>query len=463
MKKKIAKLATMGMLTSTILISSFYFVSNAEELTEPTKPTIEGEVTNDKINQYNQEVDNYNQAVDDYNQQVDDYNKQIDNDYEQEKAKVDEQNAAVDAHNQAEDAQAAAIKAENEQIQAQYDTDYAQYQSDLATYESKEQQILNIGYNSVEQYNETMDTYYNDPYNEGLEKNADENAVFDIEESYNIDAATECSTNTYQVEIEHNFKDNDTLIKSYKTNFEIKEDDIITFKPAGTQSKIFSNQYHYGFFTRTDDDHLGGYWHESDSELDELCNYVKQGWDTGDTHTISYKDGQRTSGDTTITMIYNYIWKALKQVKTYTKPEEPKLELKEKYIPQYQEKIADPIKKNYMTHIEYLSKMDSLPEPIPTPSTPEPEKTETPSEPKPEEKSEEPTPAIYVPSTPIVGEESIIEVEQGVIEKPNTQPRMAQTSDTISSTVKLARRLAIIIICIAIIILLIFVDKIDLS
>ena len=324
-----------------------------QEPDKPKEPTGDN-VTNDQITQYNQEVDNYNQ-------QVDDYNKQIDAEYEQQVTDVNIQNAAIDEYNQSENDKAAAIVAENEQIQSQYDSDYAQYEQDLSTYEKKEKAILDAGYESVEQYNNTMNEYYNDPCKAAQEGNVKEENTFDIEKSYTIEKTeegssgeTEPAAKTHKVEIEHTFNDDDDIVKSYKTEFEIGENDIITLEPAGAQLETYQNKYHYGFFANTDEDHIDGYWYLSDTYLAELCNYKIEDWNTGNIYTLSFKDGQSQAGDDNITMKYHYYWHPLKIVATYLKPEEPKLELKEEYTSEYKERITDPVKKDHLTYLNHL-------------------------------------------------------------------------------------------------------------
>lgn len=380
MKERIKKLIALGMISFTLANNSL--IAFAEDMQEPIKPTepIGENVTNEQIIEYNQEVDNYNQ-------EVDNYNNQIDINYEQEKEKIDAENADIESYNQAEDAKAAAIKEENEQIQNKYDEEYAQYEEDLETYNKKEQQIINAGYESVEQYNDTMNSYYNDPYNAAIEGNVKEENTFDIDESYVIEQSEETPETTetdeaedikYKVEIEHNFnekdaedEDNDILIKSYKTEFEIGKNDIITFNPAGAQLETYQNQYHYGFFANIDEEHTEGYWYLGNSILFELCNFIESGWNMGDTHTVSYKDGQSKPGDPNLKMVYNYYWKTLKKVKTYVKPEEPQLVLKEEYTPEYKEKLADPEKEEYLTHLNHLDlkeePKDEPEQPIPVP------------------------------------------------------------------------------------------------
>lgn len=436
-------------------------VQTMQEPTIPEQPT--GDVTNNQINEYNEQVNTYNQQVDTYNQQVDVYNAKVDSNFEQEQANVNEQNAAVDAHNQAEDDKVAAVQAENDEIQAQYNEDYAQYEADLNTYNEKETKILKAGYSSVEQYNETMNTYYNEPLAAAKEGNVKEENTFNINNSYKVvdsaaagssseetdepsdsasdsasdttdessDSASNYSTDeptTYQVELEHNFnerskdendEDIDIPIRVYSTEFEIGENDIVTFEPAGAQLEVYSNQYHYGFFANIDNLHINGYWYLGNSTLFSLCNYVEDSWNTGDVHTISYKDGQRTAGDPNIKMVYNYYWKPLKNAATYTKPEEPKLELKEEYTPEYQDRVTDPVKGEYKTKLNHLDTMDLLPEPEPEP---EPTPAPTPTvEPEPEPIIEPtPTPEPVIEPTP--EPEPVVEPQPEPTPDPEPEP-----------------------------------------
>lgn len=436
MKKRIRKLIALGLVS--FILANNSFIVFAEDIQEPIKPTepIGENITNEQIIEYNQEVDNYNQ-------EVDNYNTQIDINYEQEKAEIDEENADIETYNQAEDAKAAAIKEENEQLQNKYNEEYAQYEEDLATYNKKEQQIINAGYQSVEQYNNTMNAYYNEPYDAAVEGNVKEENTFDINESYIIETAEDTSETTeidedaenliYKVEIEHNFnekdaedEENDILIKSYKTEFEINKNDIITFNPAGAQLETYQNQYHYGFFANIDENHTEGYWYLGNSILHELCNFIESGWNTGDTHTLSYKDGQSKPGDPNLKMVYNYYWKALRKVKTYVKPEAPQLELKEEYTPEYKEKLADPEKKEYLTYLNHLELKEEL---KPEPENPTPVVVPTPVQI--EESSSSSTPAAaqeVAPAAKIKPVEDIAIVETELI-KPVEEACMTSSGN----------------------------------
>ena len=90
-------------------------------------------------------------------------------------------------------------------------------------------------------------------------------------------------------------------------------------------------------------------------------------------------------------MKYNYYWQPLRIVATYVKPEEPKLELKEEYVPEYKEKIADPVKKDHLPYLNHLDLKEENNDDDPIPPTP------TPTE---EDKEEEITPTVPADETP---------------------------------------------------------------
>ena len=322
---------------------------------EPTKPEIEGELDNDKIRQYNQEAENYNQ-------QVDEYNKAVDEEYEQALIDTEKKNEEIEQNNQEQLARAAEVESENEQLQAQYEEDLAQYEKDLAM----EERIKAVGYTSVEQYNNTINTYYNNPAKASVEKNADENAVFAIGSSYTIEEAAEKSGNMVKIHVEHNFSE---IGLFYSEDFEIDENDTITFNSAGAQLET-TNPGYACFYMNTDEDHSMGYWMSAGSILMDNAVTTSWDWNCGDSHTLTYKDGKNHVNDITdIDMIYDYAWMPLKVYKTYNVPVEPTLNLVE-YTPNILEKLAAPSKRSYLNHI---SLMDLLAEPeiIPTPD-PEP-------------------------------------------------------------------------------------------
>lgn len=408
----------------------------------PDKPNPpQDDASNDQIENYNKEVDNYNQQVDDYNEQAADYNKKIDDQYNEDAATAASQNEIIDAYNKSEDEKAEQIKKDNEQAQADYDKKYEQYEKDKAKYDKIENQIVNdLHYKSVDEYNTAINDYYNTPAKEGLEKNTKEENTFSIEDSYSVesDSATEGSTEEkkkYNVQIKHNFEDYD----SYETSFQIEEDDILTLKPAGSFLDSFSNRFHTGFFAKTDDSYLSGYWRNSGDTLYSLCNYLEKSWDNGTVYKLSYKSGQRVSGDTDITMTYTYAWQALTQHATYTKPEEPKLELQEEYTPQYEERVLDPEKKPYAEILSYLDKLPLKEDPKSE------EKAETKEEKKSESKHEEKS-----AEAPVTISEDPIEhrvVEPVVIEDeptPSAPSMLPQTGDT-----KAVIKILIVIVCVA--------------
>ena len=329
--------------------------SAASAPVEPTKPEIEGELDNDKIRQYNQEAENYNQ-------QVDEYNKAVDEEYEQALIDTEKKNEEIEQNNQEQLARAAEVESENEQLQAQYEEDLAQYEKDLAM----EERIKAVGYTSVEQYNNTINTYYNNPAKASVEKNADENAVFAIGSSYTIEEAAEKSGNMVKIHVEHNFSE---IGLFYSEDFEIDENDTITFNSAGAQLETTDPGYAC-FYMNTDEDHSMGYWMSAGSILMDNAVTTSWDWNCGDSHTLTYKDGKNHVNDITdIDMIYDYAWMPLKVYKTYNVPVEPTLNLVE-YTPNILEKLAAPSKRSYLSHI---SLMDLLAEPeiIPTPD-PEP-------------------------------------------------------------------------------------------
>ena len=229
-----------------------------------------------------------------------------------------------------------------------------------------EERIKAVGYTSVEQYNNTINTYYNNPAKASVEKNADENAVFAIGSSYTIEEAAEKSGNMVKIHVEHNFSE---IGISYSEDFEIDENDTITFNSAGAQLETTTPGYAC-FYMNTDEDHSMGYWMSAGSILMDNAVTTSWDWNCGDSHTLTYKDGKNHVNDITdIDMIYDYAWMPLKVYKTYNVPVEPTLNLVE-YTPNILEKLAAPSKRSYLSHI---SLMDLLAEPeiIPTPD-PEP-------------------------------------------------------------------------------------------
>lgn len=356
MKNRIKKLIAMGILLIPLLGNEILVYAKdapETELVEPTKPEpISGKKTNAKIKKYNEEVTKYNAEVDKYNAKVDEL-------YEKEKAEVASYNESVDSHNAAEDAKVAEVATRNAEKQAEYDALYEQYQKDLAI----EERIKAAGYESTEQYNNTVA-----PYNADAETAAERNAnagSFDIDSAYTIkrgdppasdDSSSESTEDEdddeehYDVDVylTYNFDD-----FSYSTTFTIGQYDTITFYAAGAQLDPEEPGSSILYMT-TDDDHLKGSWYPGGSELQSNSVINEEGWNCGDSHTVSYKEGKNHYGDDpTLYMTYNYYWVPKPTYKTYNVPVKPTLDLEE-YTPDYWEKKSDPVKKDYLEHLELM-------------------------------------------------------------------------------------------------------------
>ena len=355
-----------------------------EEPVEPEKPVIEGSVNNDKIREYNSGVESYNQKVDSYNQAVDQY-------YESEVARIAKENEEIEKNNAAEQQKVIENEQNNELLRAKYDAEYAQYLSDKAT----EQRIYEKNKMTVEQYNNAINTYYNNPATKSVEMNAN-SVEFSVSDTYSVEEAEEKTGNKITVIIRHYFEDID---KEYSEAFEIDEKDIITLNSASAHLENTTPGY-AEFYLGTDDDHTMGYWYNNGSILYENAKYVKSGWKAGESFTISYKDGiNHTYDDPTIEINFNYAWKQLRTYKTYNVPEEPTL-VQNEYTPNILEKLTAPVKKAYLG---YLSLMDLIADPDPTPApapapapTPDPEPTPDPIP------APAPTPAPVVTPTTVV-------------------------------------------------------------
>jgi hypothetical protein len=134
-------------------------------------------------------------------------------------------------------------------------------------------------------------------------------------------------------------------------------------------------------------------------------------------------------------MKYHYNWQPLKIVPTYIKPEEPKLELKEEYTPEYKERIADPVKKDHLTYLNHLDLKEENDDNEPTvptteevtPTIPEttPEET-TPASPVVHSSSNggggsSSRPVTIIETSPSIEEEEVIEeIPTPVIEESTT-------------------------------------------
>ena len=295
------------------------------------------EAENDKISRHN---DAEQKKADEYNAQVDsDYEKAVAAERERieqikaENEKIRQHNADEDqkvsdtaALNKEEEARIAQINQEREERylkdveqynadKEQYDKDYAQYQTDTIM----EQRIKAAGYASVEQYNALINQYYNEPAKKANEKNASAKEI-SVSDTYTVKEAAEKSGNKITVRIEHHFAGTDL---EYVEEFEIDANDVITVSPVSSAAETTSPGYAQ-FYYKTDDQHQTGYWWETDSYVATNANYNKSGWNCGDTHEISFKDGKRHAYDEEdITVVYNYAWNPLRTAKTYNVPNEP--------------------------------------------------------------------------------------------------------------------------------------------
>ena len=257
MKSRIKHLIALGVL-STSLISNHFVVQAIEKPTPPNE--IEGEVTNEKIKEYNQKAE-------EYNLQVDDYNKQIDKEYESALTSVKQQNEEIDTHNAAEEEKARAVEATNAQLQEEYNKLYEQYQKDL----EGEALVKSYGYESVEAYNVVAEA--NNAKVAAAESiNSDASAIFDISKSYTITAAEETPSDEsnyedtsepeepekVKVNITHSFMG----YKDFTTSFEILETDTITLYAAGAQCTPTEPDL-CQFYMNSDENHIKGYWSQS--------------------------------------------------------------------------------------------------------------------------------------------------------------------------------------------------------
>lgn len=454
----------LGVLSIT-LISNHFFVS--AEIIKPIPPEdIIGEITNEKIKEYNQKVEQYNLAVDQYN-------KEVDEQYQIDVLSVQQQNQEIERHNEEERNKVAQIQASNEQKQIEYDSLYKQYQKDL----SIEKQLQEIyGYESTAAYNDYANTHYNNVADTAIEKNADSSRVFDIDKSYNVTPSENTPNNsdnlstdeieeetpaTVKVHIEHSFLNTEQV---YTKDFEILETDIITFYAAGAQLEPIDNSGTCAFFMYSPEDLRQGYWYETGSVAYDTANYKdSSGWQNGNTYVLSYKDGKHHPNDSTdIDMIYEYTWIPINRWPIYNVPNEPTLEL-DNYTPNYQEKIADPIQPE---HLEHLPLKDLIEEP--TPAEPEPEpKPDNPKKKKKkhkkENKNKEEQKKEEQPKQEENKEEKVAETQ---VKDPKPAPAQPPTSTIVNQTPSARRantgdhsvikfRIAILTFC-SIVLILIF-------
>ena len=327
---------------------------------------------------YNKQVDEYNARVDaDYDKAAEEVSKansegmaaQAESqrahdeavakneaavqDAEKRNSEIDAENAAqreeVEAHNAAEDARSEAsvqakadaeaanaelaaryeadieaADAEYEEAVRKYNEDLVQYEADLKQYESDkamEERIKAIGYESVTQYNQLIETNYNNPARNSVEKNQSA-GTFDITETYTIEKAVEASGNIVKAIITHVFEGYD----EFTVTVEMDANDAITLKSAAAVKESTLPGYATLYLT-SDDEHTMGYWCSAGSmfqySVKDSSDY-EWGWENGDTHKITLRSGTKYAGDdSTIYMTYNYFWIQQKIYKTYNEPTAP--------------------------------------------------------------------------------------------------------------------------------------------
>ena len=369
-RKRLIAMALAGMMIAAPVGGSVYAADETVPV-QPEKPVAESYHDNYKIEDYNRKVDEYNKAAQEHNESVD-------REYEAAVAETEKKNAEIDQHNEAElkrvreaeernaEAQKAADEAnaaidtenlENEKLVNEHNAredekvldsenarnealaaneaaaahnekvdkylaDLEQYEKDLEKYkkdQSYEKQILDLGYASVDAYNQMIINNYNKPAKESVEKNRNTKPV-NVSDLYTVEEAAEKSGRTVKVHIEHNFVD---IGMTLSEDFEIDENDILIAKSVGSAGSATQPGW-ANFYYNTDDAHTQGYWMSSGDVMMDTANYKNWGWDCGTVHEISYKDGKRHPHDNTdIDIIYDYTWRALKTYKTYDTPVNP--------------------------------------------------------------------------------------------------------------------------------------------
>ena len=490
--------------------------NESSEISQPEKPEASSYEDNEKIEDYNRKVDEYNKAAETYNETVDkEYeaaveevnqkNAEIDQHNEAETRRVEEaearnaqavldaaaandeidkanteEKARVEEHNRAEDekAEASAIarraaEEENESIRAyneeaakaaeKYAEDYAKYEADSKQYEydvEMEKRILNAGYASVQDYNDRINKAYNEPAEKSKTMNAS-TEIKSVSDTYKVTEAEDKSGVNVSVIVKHIFDGTDV---SYTDEFSIDANDMIVLNSIGALGSATSPGY-ASFYYKTDEAHSIGYWYEGYSELQTTARHSEYGWNCGDEHEITYREGKSHPFDEeVIEMTYYYYWNPLRTAKTYNvptapvKPEEPGaakdlVEVPELYTPEYREfverphveaeledieeaniieRIASPIKRAYIALLGYMDLFDVpvkeaaeeaapaeevIPaEEIPAPAAEVKEETPAPAAPAAEATEEAaPAPAAEVKETPIA--DIIEEIPAAVIEE----------------------------------------------
>ena len=306
----------------------------------PEKPQADSYKDNDKINEYNKQVDTYNAAAIVYNAEVD-------SEYEKAVEETNRKNEEIDKLNAAEEQR---VQEETAASEAQYEADMAQYQKEYDTFKIMEGKILAAGYASVEQYNALINQRYNEPAKAAAEKNAATQVT--IKDTYSIQEAEVKSGRLIPVSIKHSFEDTSL---NYTEEFEIDANDIITFNSIN--AAVETTSLGYGFYYHTDDDHQIGYWWESFSSVGTNAVYHLNSWNSGDSHSISFKDGTKRASDIEdIVVEYYYAWNPLRTAKTYHAPEAP--QKSEVAAASLLKRVADPVKKAYLSLLDHMGLFD---------------------------------------------------------------------------------------------------------
>ncbi len=424
MKDMIKSMIAAGLITTMMITPTAAFAGTETVPEAPEMPVAESYEDNAAIEEYNAKVD-------DYNASVESYNKAVDEEYDAAVAETNRRNEEIASHNAAEEQRVSDARARNEQAvkdaeernrqideenetgrkaaeearDAKYESDVTKYNEDMAQYEAKaaqyeydvkmEEKIKAAGYQSVQQYNDLINTHYNEPAKASVEKNASAPQLT-ATDTYVIEEAEEKSGRMIKVTIEHNFYDTEI---SYKEEFEIDANDVITFKAMSAPAEN-TNPGYAAFYYNTDEGHSMGYWMESDSYVGTNAKHNEYGWECGDTHEISFRDGTVRAGDIEdIEVVYNYAWMPLKTYKTYNVPEAPeapeapvKGEVEFENAPYVEAQLEDIVEADILAfitspekkaYIDFLNHMDlfevpEMPEPEPEPET---EDTDTPAAP----------------------------------------------------------------------------------
>lgn len=431
MKEMIRKMIAAGMITTMMITPAAAFAGTETVPEAPETPVAESYEDNAAIEEYNAKVDEYNASAEAYN-------KAVDEEYEAAVEETNRKNEEIAQHNEAEEQRVSEARARNEQAvkdaeernrqideeneagrkaaeearDAKYESDVTKYNEDMAQYEAKaaqyeydvkmEEKIKAAGYQSVEQYNDMINSRYNEPAKASVEKNASAPQLT-ATDTYVIEEAEEKSGRMIRVTIEHNFYDTEI---SYKEEFEIDANDVITFKAMSAPAEN-TNPGYAAFYYNTDEGHSMGYWMESDSYVGTNAKHNEYGWECGDTHEISFRDGTVRAGDIEdIEVVYNYAWMPLKTYKTYNVPEAPeapeapvKGEVEFENAPYVEAQLEDIVEADILAfitspekkaYIDFLNHMDLFE--VPEMPEPETEDEETPAAPVTEDEETPKTP-----------------------------------------------------------------------